>query len=62
MLGDKAEEAFRQSMLLSQGSLNIFWANPLVASIMSLGIVMLLWPLASAFKARFTQSRSATAV
>jgi len=62
VLGDKAEESFRQSMLLSQGSLNIFWANPLVASIMSLGIAMLLWPLVTAFRARFAQSRSATAV
>ncbi len=61
VLGDKAEEAFRQSMLLSQGSLSIFWANPLVASIMSLGLVMVLWPLASAIKTRFGQARSAPA-
>jgi len=61
VLGDKAEEAFRQSMLLSQGSLSIFWANPLVASIMSLGLVMVLWPLASALKARFGPARSAPA-
>jgi len=60
VLGDKAEEAFRQSMLLSQGSLSIFWANPLVASIMSLGMVMLIWPLVSAFRSRFAQSRTAT--
>jgi putative tricarboxylic transport membrane protein len=61
VLGDKAEEAFRQSMLLSQGSLSIFWANPLVASIMSLGLAMLLWPLVGALKARFGQPRSAPA-
>ncbi len=61
VLGDKAEEAFRQSMLLSQGSLSIFWANPLVATIMSLGVAMLIWPLASALKARFGHARSATA-
>jgi len=61
VLGDKAEESFRQSMLLSQGSLNIFWANPLVASIMTLGLLMLLWPLASSLRARFGASRSATA-
>ncbi len=61
VLGDKAEEAFRQSMLLSQGSLSIFWANPLVASIMSLGLAMLLWPLVSTLKARFGQARSAPA-
>ena len=61
VLGDKAEEAFRQSMLLSQGNLSIFWANPLVATIMSLGLAMLIWPLASALKARFGHARSATA-
>ncbi len=61
VLGDKAEESFRQSMLLSQGSLNIFWANPLVASIMSLGLLMLVWPLVSALRARIGQSRSVTA-
>jgi putative tricarboxylic transport membrane protein len=32
-------------MLLSQGSLSIFWANPLVGSIAGLAIIMLLWPL-----------------
>jgi putative tricarboxylic transport membrane protein len=61
VLGDKAEESFRQSMLLSQGNLSIFWANPLVATIMSLGVLMLLWPLVSALRARSARSRSATA-
>jgi putative tricarboxylic transport membrane protein len=45
VLGDMAESSFRQSMLLSQGSLSIFWSNPLVGSIAGLAIVMLLWPL-----------------
>ena len=31
VLGDKAEEAFRQSLLGSQGSLGIFFSNPLVS-------------------------------
>lgn len=44
VLGDQAESAFRQSMLLSQGSLAIFWSNWLVGSIMALGLVLLLWP------------------
>ena len=30
VLGDKAEESFRQSLLASQGSLTIFWSNWLV--------------------------------
>ena len=45
VLGKMAESSFRQSMLLSDGSLSIFWANPLVGSIAGLAIVMLLWPL-----------------
>ena len=45
VLGDMAEASFRQAMLLSQGSLAIFWSNPLDGSIVSLAMVMLLWPL-----------------
>jgi len=45
VLGDMAEASFRQSMLLSQGSLAIFWANPLVGSLTGLALLMLVWPL-----------------
>lgn len=45
VLGDKAEESFRQAMLGSQGSLSIFWSNWLVGSIMTLGALLLFWPL-----------------
>jgi putative tricarboxylic transport membrane protein len=45
VLGDMAESSFRQSMLLSQGSLSIFWSNPLVGSIVTLALVLLAWPL-----------------
>src|SRR5678816_3221919 len=45
VLGDMAETAFRQSMLLSGGNVGIFWSNGLVGSIMTLAIVLLLWPL-----------------
>jgi len=50
VLGDMAEASFRQAMLSSQGSLSIFWANPLVGSIVALALVMLLWPLVGMFK------------
>lgn len=50
VLGDMAEASFRQSMLLSQGSLSIFFSNPLVGSLVSLALVMLLWPVLSAWK------------
>ena len=45
VLGDMANASFRQSMLLSQGALSIFWSDPLVGSIAGLAIVLLLWPL-----------------
>ena len=47
VLGDKAEDSFRQAMLVSQGELSIMWANPLVGSITTLALTMLCWPLIS---------------
>jgi len=47
VLGDMAETSFRQSMLLSGGSVAIFWSNGLVGTIMTLAVVLLLWPLVS---------------
>jgi putative tricarboxylic transport membrane protein len=47
VLGDMAETAFRQSMLLSKGQIGIFWSNPLVGSIVTLALVLLAWPLIS---------------
>jgi putative tricarboxylic transport membrane protein len=45
VLGGLAESSFRQAMLLSNGSLAIFWSNPLVSGIVSLALLMLAWPL-----------------
>lgn len=59
VLGEKAEDAFRQSMLFSGGSLSIFWSNPLVATIMGLGLLLLLWPLLSTVTARLGARRTA---
>jgi len=44
VLGDMAEASFRQSMLLSQGNMSIFFSNYLVGSIVTLALVLLLWP------------------
>ncbi len=44
VLGHKAENAFHQSMVLSDGSLDIFFSNRLVASIMVLGFALLVLP------------------
>src|SRR5689334_156634 len=47
VLGDMAESSFRQAMLLSGGSLKVFWSNGLVGSIVTLALVILVWPLVS---------------
>jgi putative tricarboxylic transport membrane protein len=47
VVGDKAEDAFRQAMLMSKGSLGIFFSNGLVTSIILLGVAFLLAPLAA---------------
>jgi len=47
VLGDNAENSFRQSMLDSQGSLSIFFANGLVGFITTLSLLLLFWPLIS---------------
>jgi len=58
VLGDKAEDAFRQSMISSSGSLGVFWSNSLVGTITTLGIIMLLWPLADSLWERFRNPAS----
>ena len=50
VLGDMAEASFRQAMLISQGSLAIFWSNPLVGSITALALVLLVSPVWGAMK------------
>jgi len=45
VIGDKAEDAFRQSMLMSKGSMGIFFANTLVTTLVLLGIGLLVLPL-----------------
>jgi putative tricarboxylic transport membrane protein len=47
VLGDKAEDSFRQAMLMSQGDLSIMWSNPLVGGITTLALLLLFWPLIS---------------
>ena len=55
VLGDMAEASFRQAMLLSQGSLAIFWSNPLVGCIAGLALLMLAWPLWGLVKKSLTR-------
>ncbi|ANN67139.1 tripartite tricarboxylate transporter permease [Bordetella bronchialis] len=58
VLGDRAEDAFRQTMLISSGSLSVFWSNGLVGSIVALALVALFWPLISAAFTRLRKHRS----
>jgi len=48
VLGDMAEGNFRNAMILSDGSLTIFWSNGLVGGICALALLMLFWPVISA--------------
>ena len=57
VLGDKAEESFRQAMLTSQGSLSVFFSNWLVGTITALGLMMLFWPILSALLSRRRASK-----
>jgi TctA family transporter len=45
VIGDKAEDAFRQSMLMSKGSLGIFFGNALVTTLVLLGVALLVVPV-----------------
>ena len=45
VIGDKAEDAFRQSMLMSKGSLGIFFSNTLVTTLVVLALLLLFAPL-----------------
>jgi putative tricarboxylic transport membrane protein len=47
VLGDKAEDSFRQAMLVSQGEVGIMFSNPLVGGITTLALTLLFWPLIS---------------
>jgi len=45
VLGDRAEDSFRQAMLISQGDLSVFFSNGLVGALTALALTMLFWPL-----------------
>lgn len=50
VLGDMAESSFRQSMLISKGSLEIFISTPLAGSITGLALIMVFWPVLNLLK------------
>jgi putative tricarboxylic transport membrane protein len=59
VLGDAAETSFRQSMLISQGSLGIFWSNWLVGGITTLALGLLVWPMYTSLRERLRAAEQA---
>jgi len=52
VLGDRAEVAFRQSMILSGGSLTVFWSNGIAATLSTLALFIAAFPFMAAVRAR----------
>ncbi len=44
VLGDRTEDAFRQSMILSKGSIWVFWSNPLAGTIITVALLCFALP------------------
>ena len=61
VLGDRAEDAFRQSMLLSQGTLTIFVSNPLVAALTLSALAVLILPAFATMRRRVRMRASGPA-
>ena len=61
VLGDRAEDSFRQSMLMSQGDMSILFANGLVGFITGLALLLLFWPLISTLLSLMRGKKSAAA-
>jgi TctA family transporter len=57
VLGNRAEDSFRLSMIGSAGDLRVFWSNGLVGSIATLALVLLFWPLITAAIERMRPAR-----
>jgi TctA family transporter len=56
VLGDRAEVAFRQSMLLGGGSLTVFWNNGISATLTTLAILIAVYPLLAWWRTRARRS------
>src|SRR5204862_1409535 len=44
VLGNRAEDSFRLSMIGAGGDLRVVWSNGLVGSITTLALILLFWP------------------
>jgi putative tricarboxylic transport membrane protein len=61
VLGDRAEVAFRQSMLLGGGSIFVFWSNGIAATLSTLALLMAAYPLIAAWRGRSKPDGQTTA-
>jgi putative tricarboxylic transport membrane protein len=59
VLGNRAESAFRLSMIGAGGDLRVFWSNGLVGSITTLALALLFWPAISSLFQRLAGAVSA---
>jgi len=57
VLGNRSEDAFRLSMIGSDGDLRVFWSNGLVGTITTLALVLLFWPLIGRLLEGVTRTR-----
>jgi len=48
VLGNRAEDSFRLSMIGAGGDMRVFWSNGLVGSITTLALMLLFWPIIAA--------------
>ncbi len=57
VLGDMAESAMRQSLVMSQGSPLIFFTQPIAGVVNSLAILFFVWPAVTAIRNRLYKGR-----
>ncbi len=57
VLGNRAEDAFRLSMIGANGDLRVFWSNGLVGTITTFALLLLFWPLLGRLKGRLFPAR-----
>jgi putative tricarboxylic transport membrane protein len=57
VLGDLAESAMRQSLIMSQGSLWIFFSGPIAAVVNGLAILFFCWPVIKAIRSRLSKGK-----
>src|SRR4029077_124211 len=52
VLGNRAEDSFRLSMIAAGGDMRVFWSNGLFGSIPTRALILLFWPFIAAAIAR----------